>query len=67
MSAEKKRASNNPDGRPTLPEGKGKRSHLHLRIERERKAAYVKAAQPGTLADWCIKNLDAASGYCWRD
>lgn len=53
-------------GRPPMPENAGKRSHLHLRIERQRKAAYVKAAQRKkgrTLADWCLKHLDKASGY----
>lgn len=55
-----------PVGRPPLPAGDGKTSHLHLRVEPGRKAAYVKAAQKSThrkLAPWAIEVLDAAAGY----
>lgn len=55
-------------GRPPLPDGKGKDSQIQLRVERERKAAYVKAANKSklkkkTLAAWCFHHLDKASGY----
>lgn len=52
-----------PVGRPQLPEDAGKTSHLHLRIEPRRKAAYVKAAKRsglGKLAPWAIQALDEA-------
>lgn len=52
-----------PVGRPPLPKGDGKTSHLHLRIEPGRKAAYVKAAKRsglGKLAPWAIAVLDQA-------
>ena len=39
------KASGIGPGRPPLPEGDGKESHLHVRIEPIRKAVYVKAAQ----------------------
>ena len=53
-------------GRPPLPEGDGKESHLHIRIEPRRKAAYVKAAQRSPdkkLAPWVTAALDQAAGY----
>mgnify|MGYP003342831018 FL=1 len=40
-----------------------KESFLHIRIDRRRKAAYVRAARPGPLAPWAIKHLDGAAGY----
>lgn len=46
-----------------MPEDARASSHIHLRVSRKRKAAYVHAAQPGTLADWCFTNLDKAAGY----
>jgi hypothetical protein len=55
-------------GRPPLPEDKRAGSFIQLRVKRERKAAYVRAAQrrakkPKTLAAWCFEHLDKASGY----
>ena len=32
-----------------------------LRLPMAKKSAYVRAAKPGKLAEWCIKNLDAAA------
>jgi hypothetical protein len=54
-----------PGGRPPLPEGQRAESHLHLRVTRARKTAYVRAAnvKKTTLAKWCFGHLDAASGY----
>lgn len=38
-------------------------SVIVLRVSRQRKAAYVRAAQPGTLADWIFQRCDGASGF----
>lgn len=38
-------------------------SKIVLRVSRHRKAAYVRAAKPGTLADWIFKLCDHASKY----
>lgn len=50
-------------GRPELPEGQRADSQIQLRVTRERKAAYVRAAKGATLAAWCFANLDKAAGY----
>jgi hypothetical protein len=50
-------------GRPPKPEEKRHNSHVHLRVSRAQKAAWVRAAQPGTLAAWCFKLLNKAAGY----
>lgn len=36
-------------------------SVIVLRVQPSRKAAYVKAAAPGTLSAWALRNLDAAA------
>lgn len=38
-------------------------SKIVLRVSRKRKAAYVRAAKPGTLAGWIFKQCDEASGF----
>lgn len=43
-------------------------SQIQLRVYRDRKAAYVRAAQASdlekkTLSNWCFHHLDKASGY----
>lgn len=38
-------------------------SHLHLRIQRRRKAAYVRAAKGKPLSEWVTDNLDKAADY----
>jgi hypothetical protein len=50
-------------GRPKLPDNQRASSQIQLRVTRRRKAAYVSAANPKTLAAWCFEHLDAASGY----
>ncbi len=40
-----------------------KESLLVVRLTRERKGAYVRAARPGPLAPWVEKHLDKAAGY----
>lgn len=54
-------------GRPPIDDReKIASSHIHLRVTRARKAAYVKASQRKkgrTLVDWCFSHLDKASGY----
>lgn len=50
-------------GRPPLPKGTAATSKIQLRVQAKRKAAYVRAAKGMTLAEWCFKHLDAASGY----
>jgi hypothetical protein len=56
-----------PAHRPPLDDReKVASSHIHFRVTRRRKAAYVKAAQKKkgqTLVDWCFKHLDKASAY----
>lgn len=53
----------NKPGRPTLPDNQRADSQIQLRVSRKRKAAYIRAAKPGTLAGWCFRNLDQASGF----
>lgn len=51
---------------PTSDREKVAESHIHFRVTRARKSAYVKAAQKKkgrTLVDWCFSHLDKASGY----
>ena len=50
-------------GRPPLPVGEGAASHLHLRVSRDQKAAYVRAAvkQKKKLSEWVTGQLDRAS------
>lgn len=45
-----------------MPPGEGAESHIHLRVTRERKAAYVRQAssEGKTLAAWCFEHLDKA-------
>ena len=51
-------------GRPPLPAGEGAASHLHLRVSREQKAAYVRAAvkEKKKLSEWVTSRLDRAAG-----
>ena len=51
-------------GRPPLPTGEGAASHLHLRVSRDQKAAYVRAAvkQEKKLSEWVTSQLDRAAG-----
>lgn len=63
-----KSSMNYPDepkgpGRPPLPDDERASSQIQLRVTRKRKAAYVRASQPGTLADWMFRVCDEASGY----
>ncbi len=52
-------------GRPPLPPGDRADSQIQLRVQRRRKAAYVRAASSRklTLAAWCFSALDRESGY----
>jgi hypothetical protein len=52
-------------GRPHAITGEPAEAYLHLRVQRRRKAAYVKAAQrsKATLAAWCLEHLDKGSGF----
>lgn len=50
-------------GRPPFPPGERAASQIQLRVTAKRKAAYVRAAQPGTLASWCFEHLDKAAEY----
>ena len=50
-------------GRPPLPEERRASSQIQLRVSRHRKAAYVRASRPGTLAAWMFRVCDQASGY----
>jgi predicted HicB family RNase H-like nuclease len=47
-------------GRPPLPPSERADSQIQLRVTRQRKAAYVRAAnrKKQTLAAWCFENLD---------
>lgn len=47
-------------GRP-LNEAEPATSIIVLRVQPSRKAGYVKAAAPGTLSAWALRNLDAAA------
>lgn len=51
------------DAGGVLPNGDGKQSHIHLRVEPDRKSRYVRAAQAGgeSLSDWIVRQCDAAS------
>jgi len=51
-------------GRPPLPAGEGAASHLHVRVSREQKAAYVRSAvkEKKKLSEWVTGQLDRASG-----
>lgn len=49
---------NHPKPEPPIPP-----AQIVLRLARARKAAYVRSAQPGTLAQWCVAQLDRAAGY----
>ena len=51
-----------PTGRPCLDGAKAE-SQIQLRVTRRRKAAYVRAARPGTLASFCFTHLDKAANY----
>lgn len=35
---------------------------IEIRLPLAKKSAYVAAAKPGKLADWCVKQLDKAAG-----
>lgn len=53
-------------GRPPLPLGDVKTSHVLVRLEPRRKAAYVKAASKSPsrkLSPWVLAALDEAAGY----
>lgn len=54
-----------PVGRPREIAGEPAESQIQLRVQRSRKAAYVRAANRAnrTLAGWCFEHLDKASGY----
>ena len=38
-------------------------AHIHLRTTLERKNAYMRAARPEKLTEWCFRHLDRAAGY----
>jgi predicted HicB family RNase H-like nuclease len=48
-----------------LPPDQVASSQIHLRVTRQRKAAYVRAANrtQQTLAAWCFDHLDKAAGH----
>lgn len=48
-----------------LPQGDGKLSHIHLRVESGRKSAYVRAAQSNSesLSEWIARHCDREAGY----
>jgi hypothetical protein len=50
-------------GRPPLPKSERAESQIQLRVSRKRKAAYVRAARPGTLAAWIFTVCDKASDH----
>ena len=52
-------------GRPPSVAGEPADAQIQLRVQRSRKAAYVRAANKSdrTLASWCFEHLDKASGY----
>jgi hypothetical protein len=41
-------------------------SFLYLRVTKQRKSAYVRAAQPEKLTEWATRHLDAAADYTPR-
>ena len=49
-------------GRPPKSGGESASSHLHMRVTREQKAAYVRAAvaEKKKLSEWVTENLDRA-------
>ena len=49
-------------GRPPLPESEKAASHLHMRVRRDQKAAYVRAAiaKKKKLSEWVTETLDKA-------
>lgn len=49
-------------GRPPLA-GETATHHVHIRTTLARKAAWVRAARPRTLAEWATENLDRAAKY----
>ena len=51
-------------GRPPLPVGEGASSQLHVRVTRQQKAAYVRAAvaEKKKLSEWVTGQLDRAAG-----
>lgn len=49
-------------GRPPR-DGAAAVGHIHIRSTIERKSAYIRAAQPKSLAEWATKILDEAAGY----
>ena len=52
-----------PKGNQNAAKAEPADSYLHVRIQRRRKAAYVRAAFPGQLAEWVVGNLDKAANY----
>ena len=50
-------------GRPPLPVGEGASSQLHVRVTRQQKAAYVRAAvaENKKLSEWVTEKLDKAT------
>lgn len=50
-------------GRPPMPADEKASSHLHFKVTRRRKSAYVKAAKGESLAKWACGHLDKAAGY----
>lgn len=56
---------NTHPGRPPLPDDDRASSVIVLRVQRTRKAAYVRAAikKCKTLSGWAFAQLDRASGY----
>lgn len=50
-------------GRPPKPPGTTADSHLHMRVSRRRKAAWVRAAAGQKLSEWVTEVLDAVSRY----
>ena len=48
-------------GRP--PSNNPAAKFIQLRATAERKAAYMRAARPGKLTEWCFIHLDAAAGF----
>ena len=49
-------------GRPPLA-GETATHHVHIRTTAPRKSAWVRAAQPKSLAVWATENLDRAAKY----
>lgn len=62
MSAPQPKKNKPGAGRPTK-EGEAATSQIFLRVTPRRKSAYVKAAAPRGLAEWCFEHLDKAAGY----